>query len=921
MKKKFLSLLTLLCIAVTGAWADETIADIDFTSSEWSGKTFSQGNTTTSDVINNIYFYAKNSNSTKQFSLTDNTTKGLTFPDNNMSSGNYYFCIPLTGINKKITVTLKHAYSSNKASFKYAFADGRTEYVAGNTNGSGGTQVTDAAAADTEISFTINVTNASGHLFIARQSSNYPNILGVKVTTPATSSKPDPGLSVSPAFLTLAMGDEQQITATATSTGSISYESDNTNVATVDESGLITAVGVGNATITTSIAETDSYASDYKLTNVIVTPTALTITKYATFNGSLSSTPSGYFTITETSDGGVQYNPKYAGTYAGTDYASGLKFQNPTSVNFTTTSVCDLVVVQSLWSTQLIKIDGTTFVRNFDTNTYYDDATNKVRVYTVKNLAAGSHSITRNSEFGMLYIGVTESLAPSLSVSPTAANAFSYVFDNGPSAAQTFEVSLENSSKAVSATLTGDYEMSKTGEANSYASDEIIDLANASTLYVRLKAGLSKGTHNGTLTFSNDDVATDVEIALSGSVTNQTYAVTYDLNGGEGDAPTESAKEEGAEFTLAAAPTRTCYTFAGWKCNIDNVTYNASANYTMTDVATTFTAQWAANYSSSLDFSAVVEAETTGSNPIATFLASGNMVAENLGSGSAWETSTEKSGFIGYKLKDAGAKVSFLAQADKLVTIVLGSVGDAATLKKGSTSETIAQKKGDNAETVLAFVTAEDMVVSLTTTTTQTVTLKKIMITDYATATVGAKGYATFVNSNYALDFTGKSIKAYTISSTDGQKLTLTNKNKVAKGEPVLLYSETASDSQFIPAIDESEATADDANKLVAGTGAAITWTDTDKFYILYTGGENPGFYAANNSVVAVGKAYLNLSGLPTSARSFSFDLSDGEATGIAEIEAMKNVGNEKFYNLSGQRVAQPTKGLFIVNGKKVIIK
>lgn len=199
--------------------------------------------------------------------------------------------------------------------------------------------------------------------------------------------------------------------------------------------------------------------------------------------------------------------------------------------------------------------------------------------------------------------------------------------------------------------------------------------------------------------------------------------------------------------------------------------------------------------------------------------------------------------------------------------------------------------------------------------------LKSITVVKNFDVNVGAKGYATFVNSNYALDFTGKSIKAYTISSTDGQKLTLTNKNKIAKGEPVLLYSATESDSQTIPAIAESEATADDANKLVAGTGAAITWTDTDKFYILYTGGENPGFYAANNSVVAVGKAYLDLSGLPTSARSFSFDLSDGEATGIAEIEAMKNVGNEKFYNLSGQRVAQPTKGLYIVGGRKVMVK
>lgn len=47
----------------------------------------------------------------------------------------------------------------------------------------------------------------------------------------------------------------------------------------------------------------------------------------------------------------------------------------------------------------------------------------------------------------------------------------------------------------------------------------------------------------------------------------------------------------------------------------------------------------------------------------------------------------------------------------------------------------------------------------------------------------------------------------------------------------------------------------------------------------------------------------------------------DGEATGISEIEEMRNVENETFYNLKGQRVAQPGKGLYIVNGKKVIIQ
>ena len=37
--------------------------------------------------------------------------------------------------------------------------------------------------------------------------------------------------------------------------------------------------------------------------------------------------------------------------------------------------------------------------------------------------------------------------------------------------------------------------------------------------------------------------------------------------------------------------------------------------------------------------------------------------------------------------------------------------------------------------------------------------------------------------------------------------------------------------------------------------------------------------------------------------------------------EGLKINGSEVYYNLQGQRVLYPTKGLYIVNGKKVIIK
>ena len=46
----------------------------------------------------------------------------------------------------------------------------------------------------------------------------------------------------------------------------------------------------------------------------------------------------------------------------------------------------------------------------------------------------------------------------------------------------------------------------------------------------------------------------------------------------------------------------------------------------------------------------------------------------------------------------------------------------------------------------------------------------------------------------------------------------------------------------------------------------------------------------------------------------------DDDTTGIESVEQSTKADN-LYFNLAGQRVVQPTKGLYIVNGKKVIIK
>ena len=108
-----------------------------------------------------------------------------------------------------------------------------------------------------------------------------------------------------------------------------------------------------------------------------------------------------------------------------------------------------------------------------------------------------------------------------------------------------------------------------------------------------------------------------------------------------------------------------------------------------------------------------------------------------------------------------------------------------------------------------------------------------------------------------------------------------------------------------------------------AGISAANMTADNTKFYRLTMhNGTQIGFWwgAANGAAFDLGanKAYL---AVPTGTGAPSFFLFSGETTGINTLNVERETLNSEFYNLAGQRVAQPTKGLYIVNGKKVVIK
>ena len=143
-------------------------------------------------------------------------------------------------------------------------------------------------------------------------------------------------------------------------------------------------------------------------------------------------------------------------------------------------------------------------------------------------------------------------------------------------------------------------------------------------------------------------------------------------------------------------------------------------------------------------------------------------------------------------------------------------------------------------------------------------------------------------------------------------------------GEAVVIYGE-AGDYSFEYTTKAAEAV--DTNNLLKGSDTAVKDEDAGySYYIL--GFENgvAGFYRQKGTEAkyvnsAAHKAYLKVPNTNTNGEVKSFYVFGGDTTtGVTAIETSDR-SNNVVYNLAGQRVVAPTKGLYIVNGKKVFIK
>ena len=300
-----------------------------------------------------------------------------------------------------------------------------------------------------------------------------------------------------------------------------------------------------------------------------------------------------------------------------TSTAEGLTVTTGGTIDFADIAMADLTAVNAgalLHYTNLL-------CSKVNSNYFLTDGTTTLQVYTA--LWSGFTNVLEDGKYynitGVYHnFNTTKEICPrrandieecsgtSLSINPATAEPFTYVYNDGPSEDQLFQVTGTNlTSDDIVATITTGTEYFEITNDEEYSSTVTVNSGNY--ISIRLKAGLALGNdYAGVLTLTNEG-AQNVTMNLSGSVTGATYSISLEdqITGGTIEADKASAAE-GETVTLTAHPDA-AYTFGSWTVYQDDMstevtvtdnqftmpacevyvtaTFNAKPTYTITCVA------------------------------------------------------------------------------------------------------------------------------------------------------------------------------------------------------------------------------------------------------------------------------------------------------------------------------------------------
>ena len=273
-------------------------------------------------------------------------------------------------------------------------------------------------------------------------------------------------------------------------------------------------------------------------------------------------------------------------------------------------------------------------------------------------------------------------------------------------------------------------------------------------------------------------------------------------------------------------------------------------------------------------------------------------------------------------LEESGA--IFLPAAGQMYAVYdPDSYGSVTTFTPGAfywtnspADESIANAK--NYASVLTFDDTQLTISDLSRRTYNAVRLAKSIVMPIKTA---ASGYTTLVSTEM-LDFSNvEGLTAYIATNVNNTESTVTLKriDVVPANTPVVLKG--APSTTYIVPTTITTAGQTEGN-LLRGSATESTELEANTAYIL-SGGK---FHKNNAGTMPAGKAYLPAVAvnITSAASQLTIIFDDGQTTAIKEVSGKKeDVRSNVWYDLSGRKLnGMPSqKGLYIINGKKIVIK
>ena len=193
------------------------------------------------------------------------------------------------------------------------------------------------------------------------------------------------------------------------------------------------------------------------------------------------------------------------------------------------------------------------------------------------------------------------------------------------------------------------------------------------------------------------------------------------------------------------------------------------------------------------------------------------------------------------------------------------------------------------------------------------------------TLTIPAKSYMARIDADKRqIEVAVDGVSLYTVKNVTNTEVVLTDELSVIAAEmPYFIYNDNDTEVEVSIVVSSEDAdNVDYDSEHFKGTLVDKTFTDEDMeeadHYVL--SGGSSFVWVKDAGVLSAGKCWIQLEKSPANARALSI-VFEGETTGISTVKTAADNMDTAVYDLQGRRVMQPTKGLFIVNGKKVVIK